>query len=281
MIKKNKGYIIFFYVLAFISMIIATFKDLDINIALNNPDNPFAVWFWCTGEMPARLICPFAGVVVLLCAKKAFSKIIGILIELGGSAYLGYHIADYFFTKDNNQIIFGIVYGIGFGVFLLFLSQFITVPDKIKKPLLALAITGIVVMLFELATIEGLKIFWGRERMRALIEEGSYNNFTPWYKPQGITSSNEFKSFPSGHTAGAGLSFLAMLLPSTSDKWNKRDTMCFIVPLIYTVIVAFTRMVMGAHFLSDVTAGAIVSFTIVVVAMATLDKINSKNKFFD
>jgi membrane-associated phospholipid phosphatase len=275
MIKQYKGYIIFFYIAAIASLVVATFRDLQIDIALNNPTNAFAIWFKNTGEMPSRLVCPLAGLVLFYLAQKKIWKVIGAIVEMGGSAYLGYHIADYFFAEDENQIIFGVVYGIGFGLTLLLVGKYITVPDKIKKPLCVLAVTGVIVMFVQIGIIEGSKIVWGRVRMRDLIADGSYEQFTAWYLPQGITGH---KSFPSGHTAGAGISYLAMFLPMFSDKCKKHKALCFVVPFIYTSVVAYTRMVMGAHYLSDVTMGAIVVFTVVVVAMAIIDKKTKKSE---
>ena len=56
------------------------------------------------------------------------------------------------------------------------------------------------------------------------------------------------------------------------DKLKNRKQLCFFIPFVYSGIVAFTRLVMGAHYLSDVTIGGTVSFTIVIIAMAILQK---------
>ena len=63
-----------------------------------------------------------------------------------------------------------------------------------------------------------------------------------------------------------------MLLPYISDKWKNRAQICFWTAFIYTSVVAFTRLVMGAHYLSDVTAGGIISFTIVIVSIKMFEK---------
>lgn len=156
------------------------------------------------------------------------------------------------------------------------IGKYIVVPEKAKKPLVVLAIIGMIVMLAKTGATEISKIFWGRERFRMLLEENNFDNFTPWYKPQGTTSNNEFKSFPSGHTSGAGISYLAMFLPLVSDKLKNKTKLYFIAPFVYTSVVAFTRLVMGAHFLSDVTVGGMIAFTCVVIAMAIVDKKSDK-----
>lgn len=268
MIKSYKNNIIIFYTAAAVSLVFAAFFDLKIDIWLNNPENAFSIWFYNTGEIPCRFIMPFAGTVIYYVADKNWQKIAGLLVNLGGSAYMGTYIAKHFFVKEN-QLAFGIVYGIGFGVMLLLFGRLVNIPEKLKKPLFILALTGIAVMCVQLSLIEGMKYLWGRVRFRDLLAQGSYDAFTPWYMINGINGN---KSFPSGHTAGAGMSYLLMLVPFVFDKWKNRKQLCFWLPCIYTSIVAFTRLVMGAHYLSDVTVGGIVSFSVVLIAIAILEK---------
>lgn len=274
MIKKYRGEIITFYILAIASLIVATLYDLDINIALNNPNDFIANWFYRAGEVPNSIICPLAGLAILKCAEKKIGKLIGTAIMIGGSIYFGGYVASYSFADDKFKTGSGLLFGLLFGLLLFVLSKYIVVPDKCKKALLVLAITGIVVMAIQLGVTNILKIFWGRIRMRELIRIDDFSQFAPWYLPQGITSSNEFKSFPSGHTASAGMSYLLMLLPFVNEKYKNKQWLLFIVPLVYTSIVAYTRMVMGAHFLSDVTIGGVIGFTTVIVAIKVLDKKN-------
>lgn len=263
MLKKYKGNIILFYAVAVIALIAAAFCDLELDKFLNNPQNIFSIWFRNTGEIPARLICPIAGTVLFYTHKNKLEHIAGLIITLGGSAYFGYYIGHYFFLEEN-QMIFSLIYGIGFGITALIIGSLIRIPNKYRDILRKTAIIGIIVMFVQIGMIEAMKYLWGRVRFRDLLAQGSFDSFTPWYHPNGINGN---KSFPSGHTAGAGMSYLMMLLPYMSKKWRNKTQLCFWVPFIYTSIVAFTRLVMGAHYLSDVTMGGIVSFSIVLIAI--------------
>lgn len=49
------------------------------------------------------------------------------------------------------------------------------------------------------------------------------------------------------------------------------------MPFIYTCVVAVTRLVMGAHYLSDVAMGGAVGLLTVIIAIAVLDKTVFKN----
>lgn len=278
MVKKYTKEIICFYIFAVISLIVATFYDLKIDIALNNPNDFIGNWFWKAGELPNSMICPLAGLALFKSLETKRGKIIGAIIMVGGSIYLGAYVASYSFVDDSFKTPFGIIFGFLFGILLLFLSKYIVIPEEYKKALIVVAIVGIIAMAVQLGVINIAKIFWGRIRMRELIRIGSYESFVPWYKPQGITSSNEFKSFPSGHTASAGMSYLLMLAPFINKKLESKKALLFVAPFVYTSVVAYSRMVMGAHFLSDVTVGGVVAFTTVIVIMSVLDK---KTKTFN
>ena len=268
MLKKYRPYIIIFYILSAASLITASFIDLKLGIFLNNPDDAFSIWFEATGEMPCRLICTFAGVLIFYLAEKTALKIFGLIVDLGGSAYLGYHIAHYLFLERYN-IAFGLIFGLGIALLALYIGQFIKVDDNLKKAFIILSVAGIIVMFAQLGLIEISKVLWGRVRFRDLIKDGSYDRFTAWYIINGVTGN---RSFPSGHTAGAAMSYLMMALPFVSPKWAKRRYLCFALPLIYTSIVAYTRLVMGAHYLSDVTVGGAIGFTVTIIAIGILDK---------
>lgn len=268
MLKKYKTDIIIFYVAALAALLAALFWDLQLDKILNNPEDVFSIWFQNTGEIPSRLICPIAGTILFYTYKTKLEQTAGLIICLGGSAYFGYYIGKYFFIEEN-RMLFSIIYGLGFGIVCLILGRLINVPDKYREVIRKAAVLGIIVMFLQLAVVEGLKYLWGRVRFRDLLAAGSYDAFTPWYKINGINGN---KSFPSGHTAGAGMSYLIMLLPYISDEWKNRTQICFWSAFIYTSVVAFTRLVMGAHYLSDVAAGGIISFTIVIISIKIFEK---------
>lgn len=274
MLKVYRKNIIAFYALCAAALAAASFVDLKLDILLNAPDNIFAVWFYNTGEIPCRLICPIAGTALLYCCRSKFARFAGACISIGGGAYFGYYFGEHFFAEEN-QLVYGIVYGIGFSLVLIFAGRFVKIPDNLKRPIAALAIAGIAVMAAQLLAVEGMKYLWGRVRFRDLLAAGSYDSFTPWYVINGINGN---KSFPSGHTGGAAMSFLAMFLPYISKSAYKHRQLCFFVPFIYTCTVAVTRLIMGAHYLSDVAMGGAVGMLTVVIAMAVLDKKVFKNK---
>lgn len=274
MLKKYRTEIIVLYVLAAAAMVVASFFDLKIDIALNDPSNPFAVWLYRTGEFPSRLICPIAGAVIFRCTDKKAVAAIGAALCLGGSAYMGYYIGKHFFVEEY-RMAFSLLWGIGFGVAALYAVRFVTVPDEFKRPLFTAAVIGVGVMTAQLLTVDIMKNLWGRVRFRDLLSSGSCDGFTAWFV---INGKNGNKSFPSGHTAGAGMSYLLMLLPFIDKKREKYRAVYFWCPFIYTSAVALTRLVMGAHYLSDVAVGGVIAFSCVLVGIKVYEKTCMTNR---
>ncbi len=275
MVKRYKGLIIFFYALCVILLVICAVTDIDlrIDIALNNTKKPVAIWFQNTGEMPAYLVCPIAGAILFYCCNSRWAKGFGLLVEIIGSAVLGYYIAGFFFESDY-QTGFGIVWGIGFGLVLLLLVRYVKIPSKYKKVLVVLAVTGICVMAAQGILVTAVKSVWGRVRFRDLLASGSYGAFTPWYIPSGINGN---RSFPSGHTSGASVVFLSMLLPAAFKKYENKMPLAFWLSFAYTAVVAVSRLVMGAHFLSDVVMGAVIGFSCALIGLWAFERYTSKN----
>ena len=97
--------------------------------------------------------------------------------------------------------------------------------------------------------IQVVKTFWGRVRFKEL--DAAFSQFTPWYLPQGI---NGYDSFPSGHAA-MGWMLLAILILFTNKKpWLKYSV--FIIIFMYAIILTLSRVIIGAHYASDVLFGS-------------------------
>lgn len=96
---------------------------------------------------------------------------------------------------------------------------------------IALALAGV--------TTRAIKIATGRARPSVKTE-------AHWNGPQ---FSSKYHAFPSGHTASSTAFFVALFLAR-----KKIGAPLLIIPFL----IAISRMIVGAHYLSDVTFGAIV-----------------------
>jgi len=127
--------------------------------------------------------------------------------------------------------------------------------DQISPHVIKAAKQVLLVAVIVPAGIVGItKTLWGRVRYRDL--NASHSNFTPWYLPQGITGNF---SFPSGHSAMAWLT-LASIFYFRNPK--KRLTV-IIITAIWALTVCIGRVVIGAHYLSDVTFSAAIAILVI------------------
>ena len=112
--------------------------------------------------------------------------------------------------------------------------------------------------------------------MRLLVETGNESYFMPWWK-LGISlksklvadgvSSDEFRSFPSGHTGCAACAMLTILLPTLGKRLRGKERLCLCIGLAWTLIVAVSRLMMGAHFLTDVTAATLLTLGVSILGI--------------
>lgn len=151
--------------------------------------------------------------------------------------------------------------------FLLLLGTEGCQTKTILRFILVLAFISIGMMI----VINVIKIPWGRPRMRLLLATGNESYFQPWWKLGGSlkakliaegVASDEFRSFPSGHTGCAACAMLAILLPTVCKRLRGKERLCLIIGAVWTAVVAFSRLMMGAHFLTDVTAATAITLGI-------------------
>ena len=267
-LKNYRIWIILFYVLAAAAMAVAAVYDLQIDVAVNNPDSFVANWFADTGEAPLYLLVLSACGVLAKCLENRWLKGLFAVCTLGAGVYLGDYVARRLFAASDLRFGYGVLYGIGAAALFLLALYFIHVPERMKKPLVLIALIGLCGCAVSSGIINLMKAVWGRVRFRDLTD--GYDAFTAWYVINGNTGAH---SFPSGHTGSAGMSYFLMFLPFVSEKGRKYSFLCFAAPFVYTVAVAATRLVMGAHYLSDVAVGGTVAFTCVLVSLEVYRKL--------
>ena len=149
---------------------------------------------------------------------------------------------------------------------------------KLIKFVLAFAVMAAVANLL----VAVVKSPIGRMRYRAMNSDagqamGGFDNFTRWYVATGNNDlynskelfgySDAFKSFPSGHTCAAGMIYGLIMLIDTLElkkKWHKVAIWAFTI--VSTGFVAISRIVVGAHFFSDVLMGGTIAFLAMIMA---------------
>jgi membrane-associated phospholipid phosphatase len=276
-LKKRENKTTIFYII--LAWIIGAFllesSDLWISIKFYNPNAEWAIFIEKFGEIPGLLLV-LAGLYIYSATLKSPSNIKKILI----SAILltaGSLITVYVLLLLSNGIVgsssFFNLNRIYFFIAAVFLNIFISFLFRKQKTYSAKAILfsklsfstfiyGIILF------IQPLKIFWGRIRFRDLSE--NYTNFTTWYIPNGITGND---SFPSGHAAISWM-FLSLFVLFTEQSIGKRIALRSLI-IIWAITVCASRVVIGAHYASDVFFG---SFITILSYYFVLESATNKNR---
>lgn len=121
--------------------------------------------------------------------------------------------------------------------------------------------------------INMIKIPWGRARMR-LVASNPEAYFMPWWQvgaslkntlvAQGV-AAEEFKSFPSGHVSNATAVLLLSLFPLLNDKLKGKEKTIFGIGVVWIVLVMISRIVIGAHYLTDDVVAFAVGLAIILI----------------
>lgn len=240
--------------------------DLDISISLTKYYNSFFEFLDDFGEFPIYVGPILFGSVYFYLFKEKYQKMLCALVS-----FLSYSIA-----------LIKIVHNMGYSYNALNVSGCLTSSlllsiltlylfSKIKKSNLEaikdIAVLGIVVTAISFISTEILKYTWGRVRFRDLSSD--YSEFTRLFQINGL---NGHKSFPSGHTnAGTSILLVSLLVPRfSSKKWLKYivSVLCF----SYIFILAISRVIVSAHYASDVLCGFMVGFITLCITYISLKR---------
>ena len=230
--------------------------DLEISKLVVNESSNWARFLQNYGMLPGLFVI-MSGVYIYYSHIKEKSNIWGyikkvffFLVNSGLTYYLFEILLDRM-VPDNLILFLTISFAINLIVFIIIhVIGAITYSSRIKysKVVIGMAFFGYVI------GVQVVKYFWGRVRFREL--DAVYSQFTPWYLPQGITG---FDSFPSGHAAMGWMLLAVLILLDNKKKWLKNLVLTLII--LWGVLLAMSRVIIGAHFASDVLFG---SFFIII-----------------
>lgn len=306
MMKKKERifWIVGFYVLTLALFAVGTFYDLRIDRALYNPENGFALFLQKYGEVPRfALWGPAAAVLYATRAwecettvsvidffKQKLGKKGGLsektratLLRIADFGYgVGFLVLGYFSWQKlirnvvkqwfSDEVKESTLYTILLVTTILVVDVLAAYlvkrkgnPDTLKK-LKPLAYGGIVFGILYRVSIDPVKDLVARTRFHEMIDPEIYNDpnfylYTPWYM-----HGNGGSSFPSGHTASGAAAFLSLTLCDALDCCKNKERLFFLLSWGYTWLLGFTRLIMGKHFLTDVTMGALLGFTFCLLA---------------
>lgn len=288
-------------------MVIGSFYDYQISQALFNINSVYGIFFASFGQLPVMLLYALSGTLLIRIGKesKLFFKILcwffGVLLNAFG--LLG-AIMDPSLNITNSAlriiaIVIGVVIVLGSDFFL-----WKNTANADRKTLKKIVAVWLIAAFAAIMIINMLKKPWSRPRFRSIVYADNatlfaqigitaQEMFQPWwvigckykeallsiapeveaiYYSLGAMASEQFKSFPSGHTGNAACAMMFSLLPLIVNKLKGKEATIFYGGLVFTLLVAISRIIMGAHFLTDVTIGMTVTFVVSVILVKVFFK---------
>lgn len=300
-----KWSIVSLLILAGVLFVAGTFWDLEISKKLASVKteeyftrNGFVNFLEAFSEFPVYLLLVFSVGICGFCfadgEKKAYkitylviTGIIVFVVALIGIYRMVNTLGEiYEFQEDALKPLAVICY-ILFAfclVILEFWFLYAFSKEKIKK-LFYFSLASVIVVILSVVVTQALKLIWARPRFRTLKLLDDYSLYKKWFTPSfgkrnylGL-DKDAFKSFPSGHCSFVATLLCLAYLPRFI-KTNKKVTyITFFVPLAYLSVVGLSRIVAGAHYLTDVIAGSMISVALTYFVFKAFVKKNEE-KFF-
>ena len=186
---------------------------------------------------------------------QAAPDFVGYLIELpimGGLGYLGFRIGKY---SDNNNLWLLLVI-LMIAIFVALVPGVTILKEIFHRPRYRM-ITEPEVMALDYVSFHS---WWQRC--------ADYKDIMAKYSEQGIEVLKEqFKSFPSGHAgATAVLILYVTFLPLMNKKYERLQLPLFYSALVWCLLICASRIWVGAHFLSDVSMGGLLTVICLLIA---------------
>lgn len=252
--------------------------DYTLSIAVYNPHSIWAEFFNMFGEVPLYGGFLLATTILFGSRKRVKSlkyhalSFLGIIFMLLFSIITPFMPIRYVFEFAEGGIpsvwmILTVI--VGLVIFSLMLFWTIKKDRKVFIAMKKEAIVLILLGLYVVISVNVLKMIWGRPRMRSI---DSIDDFRYWYDIQPFAENEEFKSFPSGHTAN-GMMMFAYIMFIDKIKWIKSNAFIAFA-VIWGIVIALSRVVLGAHFFTDV----IVALYITILGYAWIHSIVFKKR---
>ena len=290
--KKMRIPLLIALAVAIIGIIFGSFFDLQISSAIAGPRNMFG--------LAISAICPtlgFAAVAamgggfVAFIVKGKYHIALKILFGVLAAACLGvsifYPAGEYF--GDNG---FYWVAPKAYGYLIVILPECAAMVggyflfkdyDNDKMWIVFCAVVALLLIAL-LVVIPIIKDNMHRPRFR-LVSTSPEVDFYNWWEPckdyKGLIKTfglnkEDFKSFPSGHTAETSILLVgATFFPMASKKLQKYQLPVFIGAGALVLLVALARILAAAHFLSDVSMGATIVLLLTFITNEVLANIKA------
>ena len=280
------------YIIASILLALTVFGSIyDLEIAgavyigQTPSENIFGIIFSFIGVIPTFVGWSFLGASILCLTRKQIEDkkkkgwLTAFAILLFVLSFFYYCNTLYISNSNVMKMHFLVAYSIGLAVISAAAFVGYKLSEKsdnteLLKKILLLAAASLVTLLI----ISITKEIMCRPRFRYVLAMDSAEYFRSWWQNGrslkaglGDVVTDEFASMPSGHSAYS--MFAIFMFPALSDyipRLEKFRLCLFALGFIWWAVTAFSRMTMGAHYLTDVVIAGLI--TILAYAIVSITK---------
>ena len=278
---------------AIIGIVFGTFFDFEISQAIASPTNALGLTISAIGPtIGFASVAAMGGGFIALALKGKYHIVLKIGFFILAACCLGvsiYYPAGEYFGKNG-------FYGAApewIGYLIVVLPEigamvggyFIFKDCSNKNMWMVFCIVIVLLLIALLIVIPTIKDNMHRPRYRGIIayDELSFHKwFEPFKEYKDVIATKEAnpsiteaelkvfkencKSYPSGHTAEASILLVCFtFFPLADKKFEKYQMPLFLGGCVVVLLVAFARILAAAHFLSDVSWGAFIMITLVII----------------
>lgn len=296
MTKTKKNAILLVAIILIVLTILGSFFDYQIAKSVywgeHYLDNIFGVIFSFIGIIPTFVGWSFLGASILCLSKKqvknakarkwltAFSVLLFILSF--------FYFCNTIMMANNGAFSVHWLIAYPVGIFVILGATYLgyklskNSQDKtLLKKMVFLAIVSVVIMIIVSAT----KVIMDRPRYRFVLLMQNPEYFRNWWQSgsdiknsvESALANNDFSSFPSGHSAYS--LFAIFIFPALADfipKLKKYKALLFIGGFIWWGLTAFSRLTVGAHYLTDVCLAGLLTIISYALVKLIFDKIEKR-----
>lgn len=258
-------------------------------------ENIFGIIFSFIGIIPTFVGWSFLGASIFCLSKKQIQDtakrrwLMALAILLFVISFFYFCTTLYLANANVLKVHFAVAYPIG--SVILFAAAYLGYKlseksedtELLKKALFLVAVSFVTLLI-----ISATKNLMCRPRFRFVLATENMDYFKNWWQSgreiktslgHGI-ESDEFASLPSGHSAYS--MFAIFIFPALADYvrgFKRFKHHLFALGFVWWAMTAFSRLTIGAHYLTDVTiAGLVTIFAYAIVLLAEKLYLKRKNK---
>lgn len=240
------------YIAAVLALLAGAFYDYQLTDALYHTAPVFGIVFERFVLIPIQSVVMFTMCMLAVYYHRKIFLVVSVLANL----YVVQHTLSYW-VHTKGRLMLLIMLGIAIGITVITTMCLHRMDKRWIQRHLTFFVFCTIVLLSAAFITTIIKTCWGRIRYRDMQD---ISQFCVWYKPCDLIGN---RSFPSGHTTGAAA--VLCLLQWKVNRYKKPHAALYIFVTLFILAMAVSRMIMGAHFLSDTAAGFIVTYTCYLV----------------